>query len=222
LSSIAFVSFETVLFVLTLIKFLVALRHGWGRTPVIHLLMRDGTWAFILIFGSPASSFLIQPLLICVQLVTLCVNAGFYLGAANSTISAIAFPWLISVESFAGARIVLNLHSLSLNASTDALGSSAGGTLSSHLVFTTHPSAANHARTPSVRWDWGGLQEHSYDRQTGSATGDRVTGTANESYEMTSTASGSGTGDRKHGGSATDYTSPYSHSDTCIEIEEDM
>jgi hypothetical protein len=188
--------------------------------------MRDGTWAFILIFGSPASSFLIQPLLIRVQLVTLCVNAGFYLGAGNSAISAIAFPWLISVESFAGARIVLNLHNLSLDASTDALGSSAGGTLSSHLVFTTHPSVANHARTPSVRWDWGGLREYSYDEQTGYATGDRATGTASESYEMTLTASGSGTGVRKHSsntnGSATDYTSPYTHSDTCIEIEEDL
>jgi hypothetical protein len=167
-----------------------------------------------------------QPLLIRVQIVTLCVNVGFYIGAGNSAISAIAFPWLISVESFAGARIVLNLHTLSLNASTDAFRSSAGGTLSSHLVFTTHPSAANHARTPSVRWDWGGLQEYSYDEQTASATGDRVTGAASESYEMTWTASGSGTGVRKHSsntnGFSTDYTSPYTHSDTCIEIEEDL
>ncbi|KAI0248021.1 hypothetical protein BJV78DRAFT_1076238, partial [Lactifluus subvellereus] len=93
--AVAFVSFETVLFVLTLVKFLVALRNGWGRTPVVYLLVRDGTWAFILIF------------------VTLCVNAGFYLGAGNSAIAAIAFPWLLSIESFAGARIVLNLHALS-------------------------------------------------------------------------------------------------------------
>lgn len=50
--SAAFVSFESVLFVLTLIKFIVALRSGWGRTPVVFLLVRDGTWAFILIFGS--------------------------------------------------------------------------------------------------------------------------------------------------------------------------
>ena len=49
--SAAFVSFESVLFILTLLKFLVALRSGWGRTPVVFLLVRDGTWAFILIFG---------------------------------------------------------------------------------------------------------------------------------------------------------------------------
>lgn len=54
LYSAAFVSFESVLFILTLIKFLVALRSGWGRTPVLFLLVRDGTWAFILIFGSPS------------------------------------------------------------------------------------------------------------------------------------------------------------------------
>ena len=53
LYSAAFVSFESVLFILTLIKFVVALRSGWGRTPVVFLLVRDGTWAFMLIFGSP-------------------------------------------------------------------------------------------------------------------------------------------------------------------------
>ncbi|KAF8466810.1 hypothetical protein DFH94DRAFT_600929, partial [Russula ochroleuca] len=97
----AFVLFETVLFVLTLIKFLVALRGGWGRTPVVFLLVRDGTWAFILIF------------------VTLCINAGFYIGEGNSAISAIAFPWLLSIESFAGARVVLNLHAISSDPSSD-------------------------------------------------------------------------------------------------------
>jgi len=51
LYSVAFVSFETALFVLTLVKFLVALRDGWGRTSVVYLLVRDGTWAFMLIFG---------------------------------------------------------------------------------------------------------------------------------------------------------------------------
>jgi len=51
LYSVAFVSFETILFVLTLVKFLAALRDGWGRTSVVYLLVRDGTWAFMLIFG---------------------------------------------------------------------------------------------------------------------------------------------------------------------------
>ncbi|KAI0277553.1 hypothetical protein BGY98DRAFT_608682 [Russula aff. rugulosa BPL654] len=105
----AFVSFESVLFILTLLKFLVALRSGWGRTPVVFLLVRDGTWAFILIF------------------VTLCINAGFYVGEGNTAISAIAFPWLLSIESFAGARIVLNLHAISSDLSTNAFDTTVDG-----------------------------------------------------------------------------------------------
>ncbi len=59
--SAAFISFESVLFILTLVKFLVALRSGWGRTPVVFLLVRDGTWAFFLIFGSPPLPFFCFP-----------------------------------------------------------------------------------------------------------------------------------------------------------------
>ena len=225
--SVAFVSFETILFVLTLAKFLVALRDGWGRTSIVYLLVRDGTWAFILIFGlnpcllshSHFSHFL--P-------VTLCVNAGFYLGAGDSSIAAIAFPWLLSIESFAGARIVLNLHAVSFNVSTDGFGTSGpGGTLSSHIVFTTHSSVENRPRTPSVRWDWGGLQKYSNDDRIGHANGSRSgtgTGTASESYEMTWTASASGTSSHKHShkGSTTvaNPTSPDTCSGTCVDANE--
>ncbi|KAI9430444.1 hypothetical protein H4582DRAFT_1447529 [Lactarius indigo] len=146
LFAIAFVSFETILFILTLFKFIVALRSGWGRTPVLYLLVRDGTWAFILIF------------------VTLCVNAAFYLSEGDSPNSSIAFPWLLSIEAFAGARIVLNLHALSFDVSTDSSRSLSGaGTLSSHILFTTNPSTANRPRSAGMRWDWGGLRETSYD-----------------------------------------------------------
>jgi hypothetical protein len=63
--SVAFVSFETVLFILTLFKFIVALRNGWGRTPVLFLLVRDGTWAFILIFGSRPVHPVSSPIYLC-------------------------------------------------------------------------------------------------------------------------------------------------------------
>jgi len=191
--------------VLTLVKFLVALRDGWGRTSVFYLLIRDGTWAFMLIF------------------VTLCINAGFYLGAGDSSIAAIAFPWLLSIESFSGARIVLNLHAVSFNVQTDGFGTSGlGGTLSSHIVFTTHSSVENRPRTPSVRWDWGSLRKYSSDDRIGHANGIRSgtgTGTASESYEMTASASS-----HKHGhkGSttATNPTSPDTCSGTCVDTNE--
>ncbi|KAH8999700.1 hypothetical protein EDB86DRAFT_2828309 [Lactarius hatsudake] len=216
--SVAFVSFETVLFILTLFKFIVALRSGWGRTPVLYLLVRDGTWAFILIF------------------VTLCVNAGFYLAAGDSPNSSIAFPWLLSIEAFAGARIVLNLHALSFDVSADSSGSYPGaGTLSSHIMFTANPSTANHPRTAHRRWDWGGLQDNSYDSsrsRSGGDTGTRVdTGTIAESYEMTwagaSKSDPNASFHREHclgksaSTSATNCISRCTHSDVCVEIKDE-
>ncbi|KAJ3541785.1 hypothetical protein NM688_g6040 [Phlebia brevispora] len=42
--------FETVLFILTLIKFVEAVSKGWGRRPVMRDFVSDGTWAYTLIF----------------------------------------------------------------------------------------------------------------------------------------------------------------------------
>lgn len=42
--------FETVLFVLTLIKFGEAIKGGWGRQQVMREFIADGTWAYTLIF----------------------------------------------------------------------------------------------------------------------------------------------------------------------------
>jgi hypothetical protein len=44
--------FQIALFVLTLVKFVSALRARWSNTPIITLLMRDGTWSFFLVLGS--------------------------------------------------------------------------------------------------------------------------------------------------------------------------
>ncbi|KAF8269166.1 hypothetical protein EI94DRAFT_1682202 [Lactarius quietus] len=201
--AVAFVSFETVLFFLTLFKFIVALRNGWGRTPVLFLLVRDGTWAFFLIF------------------VTLCVNAGFYLGDGNSATSSIAFPWLLSMEAFAGARLVLNLHALPFDDSANSRGSHTnGGTLSSHIVFMTNPAAGSesthHHHHPRTRWDWGGVQENSYEssnsRSAGDDSGTRIT----ESYEMI--ASSSAKFEPKHH-AAKSASSAYT--DTCVGREEE-
>jgi hypothetical protein len=43
--------FESLLFLLTMVKFYAALREGWGREPIISCFMRDGIWAFALPFG---------------------------------------------------------------------------------------------------------------------------------------------------------------------------
>jgi hypothetical protein len=53
-------AFETLLFLLTLIKFFIAVKDGWGKRPVMQEFVRDGTWAFALIFGR---KLLLHPLL---------------------------------------------------------------------------------------------------------------------------------------------------------------
>ena len=123
---------------------------------------------------------------------------------------------------------MLNLHAVSFDVPTDGFGTSGGGgTLSSHIVFTTHSSVENRPRTPSVRWDWGGLQKYSNGDRIGhpsrnqSGTG---AGTASESYEMTPTACASGTNSHKHSHKdsavATDPTSPDTCSGTCVDADE--
>ena len=38
-----------------LAKFVGAVRSGWGDTPVLTVLVRDGIWAYAAIFGAPPS-----------------------------------------------------------------------------------------------------------------------------------------------------------------------
>lgn len=159
--------------------------------------------------------------------VTLCINAGFYVGEGDTAIAAIAFPWLLSIESFAGARIVLNLHAISYDHSTNAPDTTVDGALSSHIVFTTHSTEeGNRPHTPSVRWDWGGIQKYPHGERSRHATTSRsATGTTSESYEMTSaTGSSSRKQCTKASTSATQYTNLSTCSGTCVEagiLEED-
>lgn len=45
-------AFETLLFLLTMYKFVEAVRNGWGKRPVMQRFVGDGTWAYTLIFGT--------------------------------------------------------------------------------------------------------------------------------------------------------------------------
>ncbi|OCH88131.1 hypothetical protein OBBRIDRAFT_836821 [Obba rivulosa] len=80
--------FETLLFMLTLVKFISAFRQGWGRGQLVQQFTADGTWAYALIFT------------------TMLVNAMLY-EYVHSPLAGICFTWLLSVLSFAGSRLVL-------------------------------------------------------------------------------------------------------------------
>lgn len=43
--------FETFLFVLTLVKFYQSVARNFGKHSILYIFVRDGTWAFALIFG---------------------------------------------------------------------------------------------------------------------------------------------------------------------------
>ncbi|KAI0640948.1 hypothetical protein C8Q79DRAFT_424502 [Trametes meyenii] len=81
--------FETILFMLTMFKFIEAVRHGWGKGPVMQQFVTDGTWAYALIF------------------LAMLVNMMLY-KYVHSTLTGICYTWLLVVLSFAGSRLVLN------------------------------------------------------------------------------------------------------------------
>ncbi|KAK7057518.1 hypothetical protein R3P38DRAFT_1177795 [Favolaschia claudopus] len=82
--------FQTFLFVLTVVKFVRAVREGWGNAPLVGLVMRDGSWAFFLLFAVVAGD-------------------GALYALKNHTYASVLFGWLLSLFSFSGYRVLLNL-----------------------------------------------------------------------------------------------------------------
>ncbi|OCH93363.1 hypothetical protein OBBRIDRAFT_790388 [Obba rivulosa] len=90
LSSLAF---ETILFALTLYKFFRSLKMLSGDTTILVAFVRDGTWAYALIF------------------VTMLLNSLMY--QYNKTpLAGICYFWAVSVFSFAGSHVLLNIRKI--------------------------------------------------------------------------------------------------------------
>ncbi|KAF7375891.1 hypothetical protein MSAN_00003500 [Mycena sanguinolenta] len=109
--------FQTFMFILTIIKFITAVREGWGDTPLVGLVMRDGTWAFFLLFAVVAAN-----------------SALFAL--KNHDLASILFEWILSVFSFSGYHIMLNL-AYHLQDDGPRLPTSRSNTHDSPYQFTT-------------------------------------------------------------------------------------
>ncbi|KAI0792300.1 hypothetical protein C8Q75DRAFT_804702 [Abortiporus biennis] len=104
-------SFETLLFALTLFKFVVAVKVGWGKRPVMKQFVSDGTWAYALIF------------------LTMFINSMLY-KLVHNPLAGICYTWLLSVLSFAGSRLILNPRRRTRGEwfqSIDTLGANSGG-----------------------------------------------------------------------------------------------
>ncbi|RPD65628.1 hypothetical protein L227DRAFT_649668 [Lentinus tigrinus ALCF2SS1-6] len=85
-------AFETTLFTLTLYKFVtsIAERSVLGRrNSIMFVLMRDGTWAYAIIF------------------VAMLLNTVFY-AVETTPLAGVGFSWEIATLSFAGSHVLLN------------------------------------------------------------------------------------------------------------------
>ncbi|KAF7350568.1 hypothetical protein MSAN_01616600 [Mycena sanguinolenta] len=84
------VLFQTVLFLLTVIRFVQAIRAGWGKMPLLLLIIRDGTWAYLLAVLIVISDLSLYAL-------------------KNHVYGGILYGWMVTAFSFSGYRILLNL-----------------------------------------------------------------------------------------------------------------
>ncbi|KAG2123432.1 hypothetical protein DEU56DRAFT_51891 [Suillus clintonianus] len=93
--AIAVVATQSTLLCLSLIKHLLARRAGWGRAPLVSLLIRDGTATYFII---------------CV--IFLCIGSFCQLRDERTVIM---FFWLISVISSCGCRLIVNMQRLAVD-----------------------------------------------------------------------------------------------------------
>ncbi|KAJ7798105.1 hypothetical protein B0H13DRAFT_1674162, partial [Mycena leptocephala] len=84
------VLFQTVLFTLTIHRFVRAMRTGWGKVPLLRLIVRDGMWAYLLA-------------------VLIVIGDVSMYALKNHSYSGLLYGWMITAFAFSGYRILLNL-----------------------------------------------------------------------------------------------------------------
>lgn len=110
--------FETFLFALTLYKFFQGITLDRRRHSVLFLFVRDGTWAYAIIFAAMLLNTLMY------QLVT-------------TPLAGMGYFWALSVMSFAGSHVLLNIRRLGTRMDNDP---SSLNELSSFAAATAGPS----------------------------------------------------------------------------------
>lgn len=96
ISIIALCTQSSILF-LTFAKQIFAVRTGWGRTPLVSLMIRDGVFAFVAIFGESSSCRVKNWCQICHVSVSRCTcsHAGIYDNAERPSICPVVrFLWV--------------------------------------------------------------------------------------------------------------------------------
>ncbi|OCH84770.1 hypothetical protein OBBRIDRAFT_891584 [Obba rivulosa] len=103
LYSVVSIAYETFLFGLTIARYVKAMHDGWSDVILLAVLVRDGAWAFAIIF------------------IIMVVNALLFT-IAPATLAAIGFPWLLALLGAVGPRLITNLRAQS---KTNSMPSSA-------------------------------------------------------------------------------------------------
>ncbi|KAF4598135.1 hypothetical protein EYR38_006531 [Pleurotus pulmonarius] len=102
------VLFQIILFLLTVVRFAIAVRSGWGRIPLVELIMRDGTWAF----------FVLVAIVIA--------EAGLF-GLENHALAGVLYGWLLTTFSFVGYRVLFNLQKVAVRTPLPSTSRSSNG-----------------------------------------------------------------------------------------------
>jgi len=85
--------FETFLFVLTLFKFFRNVKRAYKEQSILYVFIRDGTWAFAVIFCAMLLNTLMYRLI-------------------HTPLAGMGYFWALSVMSFSGSHILLNMRRL--------------------------------------------------------------------------------------------------------------
>ena len=94
----AAILFQAMLFSVTIYKFILAVRDGWGDVALIVLLTRDGTWAFCLLFC--ASSFFRNSIWVMLNLS--CIRFHTHQSDMRDTLCCMGYRMVLMRESYMG------------------------------------------------------------------------------------------------------------------------
>ncbi|TFK74284.1 hypothetical protein BDN72DRAFT_80022 [Pluteus cervinus] len=83
---------QIAILILTVIGYKLAVRDGWGKVPIVTLMLRDGSAIFLILFL----------VLIFTTVATMC----------GTSYAPIGYSWFLSIVASSGCRIILNMQQL--------------------------------------------------------------------------------------------------------------
>ncbi|KAI0938655.1 hypothetical protein AcW1_001670 [Taiwanofungus camphoratus] len=124
-------AFETILFGLTLVKFYSSVSRRLGKRSILFVLVRDGTWAYGIIFGIMLLNLLMYHLI-------------------DNALAGLCFFWELTTMSFAGSHVLLNLRRLAVR---HGRLETSGWSIDENYLFSFPPTQTSDISSSNVRRD---------------------------------------------------------------------